>query len=137
MSYWFSSIPIVAGNMPDKCVWREAENGGYTVKTAYQVALSMSRMHIDSLACRSLLLNQHHCWFLILWSLQLAFFFSFGINAIFLTPVIWNGISCLLLYFRNWKTQRNVSRIRSLKKLRLTKKTRINWILSVNILYSV
>ncbi|KAJ6937833.1 hypothetical protein NC652_012200 [Populus alba x Populus x berolinensis] len=58
MCNWFSSIPIVAGNMPDKCVWREAENGGYTVKTAYQVALSMSRMHIDSLACRSLLLKQ-------------------------------------------------------------------------------
>ncbi|KAJ6928068.1 hypothetical protein NC651_011926 [Populus alba x Populus x berolinensis] len=58
MSYWFSSIPIVAGNMRDKCVWREAENGGYTVKTAYQVALSMSRMRIDSLACRSLLLKQ-------------------------------------------------------------------------------
>jgi hypothetical protein len=58
MSNWFSSIPIVAGNMPDKCAWREAENGGNTVKTAYQVALSMSRPHIDSLACRSLMLKQ-------------------------------------------------------------------------------
>jgi hypothetical protein len=58
MSNWFSSIPIVAGNMPDKCVWREAKNGGYTGKTAYQVALSISRMHILSLACRSLLLKQ-------------------------------------------------------------------------------
>lgn len=37
------------------------------------------------------------------WSSHYTCFFSFGINAIFLTPVIWNGMSCLLLYFWNRK----------------------------------